>query len=201
MLSRSLVHRIFFGLKRAHQGTLRITREVLATLGLTAARFDLLYAVKKERRGIIQSALRKVLGVSRATVSRMLASLEELGLVRRTIAKQDRRQKLVELTTKGWWRISRAHRHFTRSGWAQLAIDSALASEYAAFHWCDENACLAATATLHVMLGRIRMGFGDVATLDYPSGGEEVVTWFDYYDSDDLDMWPDTIVGLGRDRS
>ena len=93
MLNRFLVHNIFFGLKRAHHGTLRITRKLLAAFGLTAARFDLLYAVKKERRGILQSALRKVLGVSRATVSRMLASLEELGLVRRTFAKQDRRGK------------------------------------------------------------------------------------------------------------
>jgi DNA-binding MarR family transcriptional regulator len=200
MLSRSLVHRIFFGLKRAHHGTLHITRKLLAALGLTAARFDLLYAVKKERRGIIQSALRKVLGVSRATVSRMLASLEELGLVRRTFAKQDRRQKLVELTTKGWWRISRAHRHFTRSGWAQLAIDSALASEHAGFHWCDENACLAATASLHVMLEKVRRGFRDFATLDYPSDGEEIITWFDYYDADELDMWPERNGGLDRDR-
>lgn len=74
------MHAIFFGLKRAHHGTLRITRRILAALGLTAARFDLLYAVKKATRyGVNQSALRKVLGVSRATVSRMLASLEERG--------------------------------------------------------------------------------------------------------------------------
>jgi DNA-binding MarR family transcriptional regulator len=195
------MHRIFFGLKRAHQGTLRITRKVLAALGLTAARFDLLYAVRKSRRGIFQSALRKVLGVSRATVSVMLASLEELGLVRRTVAKEDRRQKRVELTTKGWWRISRAHRHFTRSGWAQLAIDSALASELAAFHWCDENACLTATASLHRMLGQIRQGFRDFATLDYPSGGEEIITWFDYYDDDALDMWAEELSELERARA
>jgi DNA-binding MarR family transcriptional regulator len=127
------MHAIFFGLKRAHHGTLRITRRVLAALGLTAARFDLLYAVKETRAGILQSALRKVLGVSRATVSRMLASLEELGLVRRSVSKKDRRQKLIELTTKGRWRIAFAHRQFTRSGWAQLAIDSALAAKYSAF--------------------------------------------------------------------
>ncbi len=200
VLSRSRMHCIFFGLKRAHHGTLRITREVLASLGLTAARFDLLYAVRKSRRGIIQSALRRVLGVSRATVSVMLASLEELGLVRRTVAKDDRRQKLVELTTKGWWRISRAHRHFTRSGWAQLAIDSALAGEHAAFHWCDEKACLLATASLDVMLGKIRQGFRDFATLDYVSVGEELVTWFDYYDDDALDMWAEELSELERAR-
>jgi DNA-binding MarR family transcriptional regulator len=200
MLSVSLVHRIFFGLKRAHQGTLRVTRGVLAALGLTAARFDLLYAVKGKRDGIIQSALRKVLGVSRATVSRMLASLEELGLVRRSVSKKDRRQRLVELTTKGRWRIAFAHRQLTRSGWAQLAIDSALAAKYSAFRWCDEAACLEAAASLHVMLDDFRHGFYDFATLDYPIGPQELITWFDYYDDDALDMWPETVFGGEPDR-
>jgi DNA-binding MarR family transcriptional regulator len=194
------VHAVFFGLKRAHQGTLRITRKVLVALGLTAARFDLLYAVNKARRGMIQSALRRVLGVTRATVSRMLASLEELGLVRRTVPREDRRQKLVELTTKGWWRIARAHRHLTRSGWAQLAIDSALAGQYAGYRWCDEAACREATESLQVMLDDLRRGFHDFATLDYPSGPQDVPTWFDYYDEDALEMWPETVFGFDRGR-
>ena len=191
MLSMGRMHCIFFGLKRAHQGTLRITRGVLAALGLTAARFDLLYALKKSNGGVVQSALRRVLGVSRATVSRMLASLEELGLVRRSVPGKDRRQRLVELTTKGRWRIAFAHRQLTRSGRAQLAVDSALAGEYAQFRWCDEDACRKATASLQVVLDRLRDGFYDFATLDYPSGPEELITWFDLYDDDALDMWPD----------
>jgi DNA-binding MarR family transcriptional regulator len=193
--------RIFFGLKRAHHGTLRITRKSLKALGLTSARFDLLFAVKKVRGGVIQSALCKVLGVSRATVSRMLASLEALGLVRRKVTTKDRRQRLVELTTRGWWRISRAHRHFTRSGWAQLAIDSALAGQYADYRWCDEAACREAAASLGVTLGDLRREFGDFATLDYPSGLHELITWFDYYDDDALDMWPETLFGFDLERS
>ena len=190
------MHAIFFGLKRAHHGTRRITRRVLAPLGLTAARFDLLYAVKKKRRGMNQSALRKVLGVSRATVSRMLGSLEELGLVRRTVPTEDRRQKLVELTTKGRWRIAFAHRHLTRSGWAQLAIDTALAGQYTEYRWCDEAACSEATGSLQNMLADVRRGFYDFATLEYPSGPQELITWFDYYDDDALDMWPETVFGV-----
>ena len=196
------MHAIFFGLKRAHHGTLRITRRILAALGLTAARFDLLYAVKKATRyGVNQSALRKVLGVSRATVSRMLASLEELGLVRRKVSTADRRQRWVTLTTKGRWRIAFAHRHLTRSGWAQLAIDSALEGDHAPFRWCDQAACLEATASLHVTLGRIRHGFYDFATLDYPSGPQELITWFDYYDDDLLDECPEELLWGERSRS
>jgi hypothetical protein len=74
VLSDPVMHAIFFGLKRAHHGTLCITRSVLAAMGLTAARFDLLYAVMTSREGLAQSALRKLLGVSRATVSRMLTT-------------------------------------------------------------------------------------------------------------------------------
>jgi DNA-binding MarR family transcriptional regulator len=180
------MHAIFFGLKRAHHGTLRLTRNVLAALGLTAARFDLLYAVKRSTDRIVQSTLRTVLGVSRATVSRMLSSLEELGLIRRTVLTQDRRQRVVELTTKGRWRIAFAHRQLTRSGWAQLAVDSALGGD----NWCDEGDCGHAIESLQMLLDRIRAAFGDHATLEYPWGpDEDSVTWWDYYDHDLLDFW------------
>jgi DNA-binding MarR family transcriptional regulator len=75
----------FFGLKRAFHGTLRITRASLTKPGLTAARFDMLYALPRDsqrfEQGMWQSDLRRQIGVSRPTVSRMLGSLEQLGLV------------------------------------------------------------------------------------------------------------------------
>src|SRR5580704_13287991 len=118
------MHCIFFGLKRAHHSTLRITRATLAKMGLTAARFDLLFALTEFRNGLSQSGMRKQLGVSRQTISRMLRSLEQLGLVKRTRDWLDRRRKRIQLTTRGRRRIALAHRHFTRTGWAQLAVDS-----------------------------------------------------------------------------
>jgi DNA-binding MarR family transcriptional regulator len=163
------MHAIFFGLKRAHHGTLRITRSVLARMGLTAARFDLLYALKvRHKDGALQSALRRTLGVCRATVSRMLASLEEIGLVTRKVHPFDRRQRLVTLTTLGRWRIAFAHRHITRTGWAQLAVDSALGAEGSKYHWYDQDECIAATSLLEGMLNRLRRAFFDRARLDYP---------------------------------
>jgi DNA-binding MarR family transcriptional regulator len=162
------MHTIFFGLKRAHHSTLRLTRSDLAKLGITAARFDLLYAVKQTRSGVMQSALRRALGVCRATVSRMLASLEKLGLVRRRVYAFDRRQKVVELTNRGRWRIARAHREFTLSGWAQLAVDSALGAEGQMYRWYDADDCREGTSLLDSLLGYVRRAFGDRATLDYP---------------------------------
>jgi DNA-binding MarR family transcriptional regulator len=169
VLEAAGMHAIFFGLKRAHHGTLRITREVLVRMGLTAARFDMLYAIKsRPKRGVLQSALGRTLGVCRATVSRMLASLEQLGLVVRTACSRDRRQRLVVLTTLGRWRVAFAHRHITRSGWAQLAVDSALGAEGSKYRWYDQGECIAATSLLEGMLRQLRRAFFDRAKLDYP---------------------------------
>ena len=165
----------FFGLKRAFHSTLRITRATLAKLGLTAARFDLLYALphgygRFEIR-TRQSALRRALGVSRPTVSRMLASLEELGLVRRERERDpgDRRQIIVRLTQRGCTLIRKAIRAFIQSGWTQLALDSALDEDLPGRRWCDEDHCIFEIETLEGLLERIRVAFGDFATLAYPS--------------------------------
>jgi DNA-binding MarR family transcriptional regulator len=186
------MHTIFFGLKRAHHATLRLTRAPLANMGLTAARFDLLYAVNQNRRGVTQSALRRLLGVCRATVSKMLGSLEKLGLVRRSISVFDRRRKLVELTAIGKASFVRARREFMRSGWAQLAVDSALgavdsktASPRIGYRWFDPDECNEATSLLESMLGCVRSEFGDRAKLVYPWDPESVGAW----DPESIGAW------------
>ena len=162
----------FFGLKRAFHATLRLTRPLLAKLGLTAARFDLLYALPHGRnqfcRQMRQSNLRACLGVSRPTVSRMLASLEERGLVHRARDVFDRRQVLVTLTQHGRTLIRKAVRHFIESGWTELALDSALDRHRPGERWCDDGFCLTETEALDGLLKRIRAAFGDFATLSYP---------------------------------
>jgi DNA-binding MarR family transcriptional regulator len=155
---------IFFGLKRAFHGTLRITRRTLARVGLTAARFDLMYAVHEDgEQGTFQRDLRDTLGVSAPTVSRMLASLEELGLVRRKPLMGDRRHRLVTLTQTGRRCIRRAIRLFIRSGRIQLAVDSALCPD----GWHDEMASLFAMSDCDGMLQRVRDAYGDIAALYY----------------------------------
>jgi DNA-binding MarR family transcriptional regulator len=156
------MNQIFFGLKRAHHGVLRITRSALAKLGLTAARFDLMYVVHQEQ-DVTQRELRGELGVSAATVSRMLKSLEAIGLLRRERDPCDRRQRLVRLTEAGSRRIQSAIRHFIRWGAAQLMVDSALCPE----HWNDDMACLIAMDAFDGYLNSIREAYGDVAALYY----------------------------------
>jgi len=158
----------FFAMKRAHHSVLRLGRKPLAALGLTAARFDLLFAVKIFRqRKIPQRGLQRILGVSRTTVSRMLASLEELGLVTRTVDARDRRRKNVELTTRGRWTIAFAYRQLVKSGWAELALRSALGAGGVRFDWSDEEEALEGIARFEGELRDIRSALGDVASLEY----------------------------------
>jgi DNA-binding MarR family transcriptional regulator len=67
---------VFFGIKRAFHGTLRVMRWPLHCYGLTSARFDMMWAIyKTPMRRARQSEVRRMLGVSAPTVSRMVKSL------------------------------------------------------------------------------------------------------------------------------
>jgi DNA-binding MarR family transcriptional regulator len=99
---------IAFATKRAFHGFLRFTRKPFASIGLTAARFDLLFLLpfptgRCRPKTRWQSDLWRNLGVTPGVVSRMLRSLEALGLVTRTRGDLpgDRRQVLVALTRRG----------------------------------------------------------------------------------------------------
>jgi DNA-binding MarR family transcriptional regulator len=166
VLAEPGMHVVLFGLKRAWQSSLRVTRGALGALGLTAARFDLLYALQHLNRfnSTYQSDLRRALGVSRTTVSRMLVSLEVLGLVKRKRTGLDGRQRLVLLTAAGRARIRLAIKRLIRSGAAELAVDNALAGTL----WYDEGVCFRETENFEIYLKGIRRAFRDRATLYYP---------------------------------
>jgi DNA-binding MarR family transcriptional regulator len=159
----ALVHAIFLGLKRAYQSTLRLTRRCLAQLGLTAARFDMLHAVKCARYGSYQAQLCRRLGVTGATVSRMLKSLEELGLVSRERSTADRRRMRVQITEHGRQVIRRAEYGLVSSGSISFAIECALTDA-----WHDETAAFLAVDALDTTLDRVRRAFFDDAYLFYP---------------------------------
>jgi DNA-binding MarR family transcriptional regulator len=156
---------IFFGAKRAFQASLRITRPWLVRLGLTAARFDMLTAIWRHPCGVFQRNLREMLGVTAPTISRMLRSLEELGLLTRERGLGgDKRQLHVTLTPAGLALIRRATRLLIDSGAAQLAVDCALTNNRA--H--DESLCFVEMARAESMLSLLRNAFRDIARLHYP---------------------------------
>jgi DNA-binding MarR family transcriptional regulator len=116
--------RVFFELKRAHIETVKFGRRVLAAFGLTPARFDVLYAIAESR--MTQAAVRRLLGVARATISEMLGVLEKLGFITRARAEEDRRTWVVWLTTKGRAVLERAADVTMHNGWVPLLVDAAL---------------------------------------------------------------------------
>jgi DNA-binding MarR family transcriptional regulator len=112
----------FFGTKRAFHAILRIMRKPLASFGLTAARYDMLYVISGGDLGpegpdrlTEQSELSDELGVHKSVVSRMLRSLEKLGLVSRERCEGDRRRFWVELTEAGLARLRDATQCLARA--------------------------------------------------------------------------------------
>ena len=93
---------VFFGVKRAH---LAVNAWALGRLkkdfGVTPARFDLMRLIYERNFRWIQSELRSRLGVARATISRMLRSLEKLGWIERKPNAWDRRTRDCVLTYEG----------------------------------------------------------------------------------------------------
>ena len=154
---------LFFSLKRAHHASLRFGHAVTKELGMTPARFDLLFALKQRRDDelfpMTQRELRRVLGVSAPTVSRMLRSLERLALVWRGPRRDNTRD--VILTFRGRTLIRRAAKRILYSGLARRAADRSIRGR-------GEQGDLVRRASLDEKLTAIRRFFGDVATLYYP---------------------------------
>jgi DNA-binding MarR family transcriptional regulator len=164
------MHNVFFGLKRGYYATLGLTRRTLRRMGLTAARFDMLYAIhRKGKYSSSQRDLRRKLGVCASVTCRMLQALEAIGYVERRRMTYDRRQRRVTLTIKGRARILRAIRQFIGWGYAELALHSALEPEHWHSEWRTQDATLRARRFLEL----IRRGFGDLATLLYPGDRED----------------------------
>jgi DNA-binding MarR family transcriptional regulator len=107
-----------------------------------------------------------MLGVGRATVSRMLGSLEQLGLVRRIRSDSDRRRKLVELTKQGRSRVWLVIRRLIRNKMARLALYTALGANETRCAWFDTEACWRVAAELQELLLDLRRTFGDCGHLD-----------------------------------
>jgi len=158
------MHAMLFGLKRGYYGALRYARRTLGAFGVTPARFDLMFALR-ENGWHLQSELRRILGVAGPTVSRMLKSLEGLGLVGRERSPHDGREKVVWLTKEGEKRVEGAAAGMMGSGCADVAMARAVMGEATA-GWTFRKG-LAGVVRMEEALIKVRRGFGDGAQLLY----------------------------------
>jgi len=161
------MHRSFFSMKRAFQSSLEWLKKVFEPFGITPARFDMMRAIDSDEY-VEQRALQDMLGVSGATVSRMLKALCELGLVESEQDRDDRRRKLLGLTERGAALLREIMAVTTGLGLGGLAIASTI-------HWYWDRPIILQRAMneLNRRLECIRRGFGDRATLRYGSGFDD----------------------------
>ena len=170
------MHKLLFSLKRAHQASLRFSRLMLTGKRLTPARYDLLHALRLRTGiyGMTQGRLHRVLGVCRATVSRMLGSLEELGLVRRKVNPIDRRRKDVWITDEGFACLQAAYDPIVRRGWIQAAFTCVLGT-HGNPDLVAPRHCVREMKELDWHLWSLRRGFADTGSLTYSARDRSTV--------------------------
>ena len=128
------MHHVLFLLKRAGLLSIALQKKWLVPYAITPARYEMLFVIAhsnewlKKVKFVHQSDIRRQLGVTAATVCKMLKALEKLGYVRRARSKAaDRRQVNVELTRKGRGLLRKVHERVIRPGHVFIVIYSIFA--------------------------------------------------------------------------
>ena len=115
----------------------------MADTAASPARFQILAQLWAAKgRGVPQKEIAANMGVTRATVSGLMAALERDGLVASTVADEDRRSLLARLTRKGEAIVEKAmeaNKTRLRSAFAAMSPDELI--------------------TLTALLVRVRQGF------------------------------------------
>ena len=158
------MHRSFFSIKRVHLRVVEIGKHLLRCYRLTPARFDMLRIVmehdEEDVPAVAQAKICVLLGVSGATVSRMLKALEKLGFVTRAPEARDRRCRMVSLTLEGYAVISDAVRRFVDNGLAEKMARRGLDR--------DRVEGTRKLEVLQTMLSSMRKVYVDAAPFDDP---------------------------------
>ena len=124
------MHPSFFEMKHAHLTALRITRKETAVVDLTPARLDMLRVILERSGEMLQSNLRRLLGVSNSVISIMVRALERAGFVVRSRCRDDRRTFLVRLTAQARYALRRVFFGAVREGFLELTLVSAFVKDH-----------------------------------------------------------------------
>jgi DNA-binding MarR family transcriptional regulator len=144
----------FFAMKRGYYATLRYSWGQLKGTGVTPARLDLMRCIRDASNSVVQCALWERLGVARSTMSRMLGSLERLGLVRRDYTSRRRRSAVCSLTDRGKQVVNGILERLVEPGVVARAVSRALGPYARRVH---RFARIAAARLSHAFVGK---GFG-----------------------------------------
>src|SRR5690348_8662520 len=103
------MHAVFFSIRRADLRCLQLQRKLLGGYGLTPARYLMLLAILGESNRRRQCDLSELLGVCSMTVSRMVGSLVEIGMLERSECFADRRTYDLQVTAAARAILKRIH--------------------------------------------------------------------------------------------
>lgn len=82
--------------------TQRLERELRAGHDLTPAEYEILTAVVTSKNGYLRmQRVAELVGLPQSTTSRLVARLEDAGLLERTLCETDRRGVYTQITTAG----------------------------------------------------------------------------------------------------
>lgn len=110
------MHTVFFSIRRTDLRCLQLQRKILYEYRLTPARYVMLLVILSER-GMTQAELPEHLGVSAMTVSRMVCSLVEIGMLERVVCTDDQRTYDLQLTPTARVILKRIHRDYIEPGY------------------------------------------------------------------------------------
>ena len=95
-----LYRRPGFMIRRAHQIAVSLFLDETGALGITNRQYGILAALK-QRPGIDQISVARLLGLDRSTTGMVIKTLEAVGLIVRTVGARDRRRSSLALTRAG----------------------------------------------------------------------------------------------------
>ncbi len=110
-----------FLIRRAHQIATAVFNETCADLDLTPAQYSALFALR-ERGGVGQNELGRLVSLDRATTSMIVKTLRERGLITASADAHDRRKTLLDLTDEGRLLLASAERCNVQSSQELLSV-------------------------------------------------------------------------------
>jgi DNA-binding MarR family transcriptional regulator len=174
------MHAVLFRVKRVHWRAVATYGRIVADLGLTAARFDVLRAIGDSYAGFeSQAAIARHLGVSRATISLMVKRMIRRRLVWQERHRRDKRKRVVRLTEIGRRAINSAIRRIDKPaehGLIQRDLEQFLRS-HPAFDDVDELPPPFQVDCCHDLLHALARSLGDTSTILFSSLSDVVVDY------------------------
>ena len=108
---RYLERTVGYSIRRAQMAVFEHIYRSFDDKALTLVQFSVM-AVVADNPGVTQSELAQVLAVERPRIVPILNRLEELGLAKRVVSEQDKRNRQIVLTASGATRLSELKRRF-----------------------------------------------------------------------------------------